>query len=561
MNEFLGMFGGWRGNSGESYWSGGGDGMARRVGRDTSRLLSVASEGESGVELVTLGMACAELEDGGVLAEAFAKGHGLAAIGVAVRAALEGGKVRKELFVCDCVFEDEVHALLAVAAKVLRRCRKDVLKLAAESTLVDTMNLACSSKSCPSIGTVTAAADIVGTLAAACDYNALRSVELGLLDSVLRAAKDIRGRGSDGEGPKTRSKRGSRASNPAQVTPEQIAALDHAVLRALTGSGLDVPKHPRGGRRGVRILCLDGGGTRALTSLELVREIERQSGQPVHKLFDLIGGTSTGGVLALALGLCLRSVTDCEKVYKAMASRIFARRTRVLSAGRLLLLNKGQYNTTALEAVLRDALGDSVLVDTRLDDSPCPRVFVVSTLMNSPSAVPYLHANYRPPPRPPGSGEHRYKHGCHHKLWEAARASTAVPSYFDAYRSGGEVFCDGAILVNNPAAIAVHEARLLWPNAPLECIVSLGTGRSDPHTTVGSENLYDVAKALINSATDTEAVHHALEDLAPEGVYYRFNPVISSEISESFAPYSHSLRSLCPSPPSFLCISRLSFFF
>ncbi|KAJ8902943.1 hypothetical protein NDN08_006261 [Rhodosorus marinus] len=515
--------------------------MSRRITREVSKLVALAPTGSCGAELSELAMFCSSVDDKGLSAEAFARAGGLGAIAAAVTASNGRNWPATHLLVNGEGYEDEVHALLHTCSLLLRKCHKQVLRMAVESPLVDALTIACGEAQHPRIGVVTAAADVVGTLASACDYNALRGVELGLLDSVLRSAKAITVRNerelmamrvTNSERQETQSDVPASLveSNTQLDSPKKLKTLERAVKRALIASGLDVPRRPRGGKRGVRILSLDGGGTRALASLEVVREIERQTQRPICESFDLIGGTSSGGVLALALGLRQSSVTDCEDVYKAMASRIFSRATRVISAGRLLLLNKGQYNTKALESVLQEALGTSVLVETRLDMPNGPRVFVVSTMMSAPTAVPYLHANYRPPPRPPGSGEHRYRHGCHHTLWEAARASTAVPSYFDAFRSGEEVFCDGAILVNNPAAIAVHEARLLWPNAPLECIVSVGTGRPDISTKAGSENLYDVAKALINSATDTEAVHHALEDLAPEGVYYRFNPVIPIDI-------------------------------
>ena len=64
---------------------------------------------------------------------------------------------------------------------------------------------------------------------------------------------------------------------------------------------------------------------------------------------------------------------------------------------------------------------------------------------------------------------------------------------------------DGGVLTNNPTAIAIHEARLLWPDVPIQCVISLGTGRyrptGDPEPSVG---LRDIIDKMVQSATDTE---------------------------------------------------------
>lgn len=84
--------------------------------------------------------------------------------------------------------------------------------------------------------------------------------------------------------------------------------------------------------------------------------------------------------------------------------------------------------------------------------------------------------------------------------------------------------------------MAVHEAKLLWPNVPIQCVVSFGTGRTMPTTfentsamksTPSNSTWKEKFYTIIESATDTEAVHMALSDLLPADTYFRFNPYLT----------------------------------
>ena len=74
--------------------------------------------------------------------------------------------------------------------------------------------------------------------------------------------------------------------------------------------GRDIPK------KGLRILSLDGGGMRGLATVLILKEIEKRTGKRMHELFDLICGTSTGGILAVALGIKSMSVDQLEEIYR-----------------------------------------------------------------------------------------------------------------------------------------------------------------------------------------------------------------------------------------------------
>ena len=123
----------------------------------------------------------------------------------------------------------------------------------------------------------------------------------------------------------------------------------------------------------------------------------------------------------------------------------------------------------------------------------------------------------------------------------ALRATTAAPTFFKPLLSFDELYVDGGIVASNPSAVAVHEARTLFPGVPLELVVSVGTGRFEEVKVPPRVGWDGVVAQILDSATDAEQVHHVLEDVFGEdktaqhvgkkGVstkYFRFNPLIGT---------------------------------
>ncbi|NXP25710.1 PLPL8 phospholipase, partial [Scytalopus superciliaris] len=277
---------------------------------------------------------------------------------------------------------------------------------------------------------------------------------------------------------------------------------------------------------GIRILTIDGGGTRGLLALQTLRKLEQLTGKPVHQLFDYICGVSTGAILAFMLGLFHIPLDDCEELYHKLGSDVF--KQNVIVGTVKMGWSHAFYDSDIWEKMLKEKMGSNLMIETARK-SKCPKVAAVSTIVNRGTPLKaFVFRNYN---HFPGVKSH-YIGGCQYKLWQAIRASSAAPGYFQEYVLGSDLHQDGGLLLNNPSALAVHECKCLWPNVPLQCLISLGTGRyeSEVKTNVTHTSLKAKLTNVINSATDTEEVHTMLDALLPPDTYFRFNPLMNEDI-------------------------------
>eukprot|EP00096_Caligus_rogercresseyi_P009336 TRINITY_DN3153_c0_g1_i6.p1 TRINITY_DN3153_c0_g1~~TRINITY_DN3153_c0_g1_i6.p1 ORF type:complete len:443 (-),score=95.51 TRINITY_DN3153_c0_g1_i6:49-1377(-) len=284
---------------------------------------------------------------------------------------------------------------------------------------------------------------------------------------------------------------------------------------------------PPPGSRGLRILCIDGGGMRGVVGIEILRSLEKLSGKPIHELFDFICGVSTGAILASFIGFLKKPLSDVERTYASLGHKVFSQ--NVLEGAKGYIFNHAYYDTKLYEKVLKGFVGETTTWET-CRNPLTPKVAIVSTIVNETRMAPFVFRNYAFP-----SGmTSNYKGSSEYPIWAAVRASSAAPGYFDEIMLQDTLHLDGGILTNNASQIAIHEARKVWPNRPLQCVVSLGLGRYDP-LNFSSQKLTTLSLAqkfsrIVDSATDTELVHETLNDLLPSHVYYRFNPYLSEYI-------------------------------
>jgi uncharacterized protein len=260
---------------------------------------------------------------------------------------------------------------------------------------------------------------------------------------------------------------------------------------------------------------------RGVIPATVLMEIEKLTGKAVAELFDIIAGTSTGGILAAGLGISgggkpQYSASDLRELYFQEGTTIFPHAPfpqSVWSASKRPFAEK--YPAAGVESVLRKYFGDSRLKHT------CTNLLIPSYEIQL--RQPWFFRSCR------ARADAAYDFA----LWEVARATSAAPTYFPPAQLARPrhplnpwVLIDGGTFANNPAMCAYAEARKADPESEI-LLVSLGTGRhAQPiHYHPG---LLGWASPILNIVFDgvSRAAEYQLQELLPmidgRKQYYRF---------------------------------------
>jgi predicted acylesterase/phospholipase RssA len=278
-------------------------------------------------------------------------------------------------------------------------------------------------------------------------------------------------------------------------------------------------------RRPLRILAIDGGGIRGILPAMVLADLERRTNRPIIDLFDLIVGTSTGGLVALALacpdaeGKPRHSARDIVRLYDVEGKRVFSRSVwhKIRSVGALA---EGKYPSAGIEGVLQDYFGECRLKDALAD--------VVVPAYEIERRMPFFFK----------TSNAKQKSYYDYPMKSVIRAATAAPTYFEPMQvqidgpNDYYALVDGALFAYNPGMCAYVEALNRYPDHDSVIMVSLGTGkltRRLPYDEVkdwGAARWAQPAFALMCDGI-CDVVDHQLQQLLPEtedGLrqYYRF---------------------------------------
>jgi patatin-like phospholipase/acyl hydrolase len=229
--------------------------------------------------------------------------------------------------------------------------------------------------------------------------------------------------------------------------------------------------------RHFRILAVDGGGIRGIFPAAVLARLEHRclDGASIAGYFDLIAGTSTGGIIALGLAAGL-TAADLLKLYAERGSEIFpplgpglvGHMRRRIKAWRRY--GRYSYERDALAQILRDLLGEQKLGAAR-----------------SRLCIPSFEGEYgevyifKTPHHPD------FRKDLHETMVKVALATSAAPTYFRPLQDAGYTFVDGGVWANNAVMIALIEALCSFGITREQVrILSIGCG-DDPYSVTGDK--------------------------------------------------------------------------
>jgi len=227
----------------------------------------------------------------------------------------------------------------------------------------------------------------------------------------------------------------------------------------------------------VKVLSIDGGGIRGIIPASLLAEIERRLDARIADTFDLIAGTSTGGIIALGLtapagdGTPAHRAAELVDLYKREGKRIFSRSIwhEISAVGTAA---EAKYPLTGVEGVLKQYLKDARLKDALTE--------VLVPAYEIEDRIPWFFSSRM------AAADPNYDF----PMWQVGRATSAAPTYFEPAciptddpknERGYWALVDGGVFANNPAMCALAEATMSYRGAhggevPDVVVVSLGTG-------------------------------------------------------------------------------------
>ena len=229
----------------------------------------------------------------------------------------------------------------------------------------------------------------------------------------------------------------------------------------------------------LRILSIDGGGIRGIFPAAFLSGLEQRylGGSSVTQYFDLIAGTSTGGIIALGLAAGLRATEmsdlyverGCE-IFPPVPPNLFGKAWRWFKDFSRCL--KFSYDREALSRVLYETFGDRKFGETK--------VRLCIPAFDGKQGEPYI---FKTPHHPDFRLDYK------EKMTKVAIATSAAPTFYRPFEDGGYIFVDGGVWANNPIMVGLVDVLSCF-DVPRDRVRILSIGCGDDPYFVGQSKIF-----------------------------------------------------------------------
>jgi patatin-like phospholipase/acyl hydrolase len=296
----------------------------------------------------------------------------------------------------------------------------------------------------------------------------------------------------------------------------------------------------------ITVLAIDGGGIRGMIPAAFLNLLEQRTGHRVSELFDYVAGTSTGGILALGLGLKRPNqakpyaASELMSLYATQGQHIFSR-SFFHMVGALGNLNGPKYSEGGVDDVLKAYFAGMRLRDARTN------VLVPAYAIEL--RCPFFFRSWQAQAKATAT-THDFE------AWHVARATSAAPTFFPPHQAeaaDGKKYAliDGGMYANNPALCAWVEAHDRHPEAEI-LVVSLGTGNESRSVSYDAAKDWGLAgwaphliQVIFDGVSDTVDVElDEMLNIGDNRNYFRFQTDLQDASGEMDNTYGENLQAL-----------------
>lgn len=270
-----------------------------------------------------------------------------------------------------------------------------------------------------------------------------------------------------------------------------------------------------------KILSLSGGGYRGLYTAEVLKELEnhlkiQNPNDCLANYFNLITGTSIGGIIALALAYEIPA-EKIANIFDDKGEEIFKKQS-------CIGMFKAKYNSGILKDILVDLFDDALIGDLKH-----PVVIpAVDYATGNPVAFKTAH-------------HETFKRDWKQKIVDVALATSAAPTYFKRHRIGENEYIDGGLFANSPSLVGLHEAEIFFEH-PINQVKILSIGTLSAKKTINPKT--NKKGGLIDWGEGLLKVHKSAQniiDVTLSSQQLFMNQLVKHRIKDNFVVIDENL--------------------